>query len=47
MDKIYSFWNGKNLEGTQEHFEIGGEPECSGCGFRCVTGSETISADDL
>lgn len=47
MDKIYSFWNGKNLDGEQEYVEIGGEPQCRECGFRCVTATETVSPDDL
>lgn len=47
MDKVYRFWNGKNLNGTEEYLEIGSEPQCGECGFRCVTSTETTSADDL
>jgi hypothetical protein len=45
--KTYTFWNGKNLDGSQEYLEVGREPECASCGFRCVEGGETTSAQDL
>jgi hypothetical protein len=47
MDKTYTFWNGKNLDGRQDYLEVGREPECAACGFRCVEGGETVNADDL
>lgn len=47
MANIYSFWNGKNLNGRQDYLEIGGEAECGDCPFRCVEGGETVSAEDL
>jgi len=47
MANTYSFWNGKNLSGRQDYLEVGGGPECGSCGFRCVEGGETTSADDL
>jgi hypothetical protein len=45
--KTYTFWNGKNLDGRQEYLDVGREPECASCGFKCVEGVETVSADDL
>lgn len=47
MANTYTFWNGKNLAGRQEFLEVGNEPDCSACAFRCVEGTETVSADDL
>ncbi len=29
MQKIYSFWNGKNLDGRQDYLEVGREPDCA------------------
>lgn len=43
---VYSFWNGKNLNGKQEFVDITTE-HCSSCEFSCVEGTETVSADDL
>ncbi len=47
MANTYTFWNGKNLGGRQEYLDVGNEPDCSACAFRCVEGTETVSADDL
>jgi hypothetical protein len=47
MADTYSFWNGKNLNGRQEYLEVGNEPDCAACAFRCVEGTETTSAADL
>lgn len=43
---IYSFWNGKNLNGKQEVPDMEGD-DCANCDFRCVEGTETVSGDDL
>ncbi len=43
---IYSFWNGKNLKGTNEYFDhIGSVENCNE--FKCVEGTETVCADEL
>lgn len=42
----YSFWNGKNLEGTQEYIKLRTKDYDPRDG-RCVIGSETVAADDL
>ena len=44
--RIYSFWNGKNLAGTQDFAEMSHE-DCSCCHFKCSVGDETVSAQDL
>lgn len=46
QQNVYSFWNGKNLNGKQEFPDIDAD-DCACCGFRCVEGTETVSADDL
>ncbi|WP_425059338.1 hypothetical protein [Sporomusa carbonis] len=45
---VYSFWNGKNLRGSNEYFDYRGSGEgCSQCEFKCVEGTETVCADEL
>jgi hypothetical protein len=43
---VYSFWNGKNLNGKQEFLDIDADDR-AGYSLRCVEGTETVSADDL
>ncbi|MDU4962601.1 MAG: hypothetical protein E6X17_18260 [Sporomusaceae bacterium] len=43
---IYHFWNGKNLNGKQEFADSSGENQVAG-EFRCVEGTETVSAEEL
>lgn len=43
---VYSFWNGKNLNGKQE-FADQLIKDCTCLDFPCIEGDETTSADDL
>ena len=46
--QIYSFWNGKNLNGANQCFDYHSSGEnCCPDEFRCVEGTETVCADDL
>ncbi|HML33932.1 MULTISPECIES: hypothetical protein [Sporomusa] len=46
--RIYSFWNGKNLNGESKCFDYHGSNEdCNQCEFKCVEGTETVCADEL
>lgn len=48
MSRVYSFWNGKNLEGKQSFADpVVDKATCSNCAFKCVEGTETCCADDL
>jgi hypothetical protein len=45
---VYSFWNGKNLNGTNQCFDYRSSSEnCNECEFKCVEGTETVCADEL
>lgn len=43
--KKYSFWNGKNLNGTQEYFPVTSQDQDTFS--HCVVSTETVSAKDL
>lgn len=43
---VYSFWNGKNIEGKQKFIDATAENAlCSA--FPCAESTETVGADDL
>ncbi|WP_169717077.1 hypothetical protein [Sporomusa acidovorans] len=45
---VYSFWNGKNLNGNNQVFDYHSSSEtCDPNEFKCVEGTETICADEL
>lgn len=45
---VYSFWNGKNIEGKQKFIDTAAETAlCSECSFPCAESTETVGADEL
>lgn len=42
--KQYAFWNGKNLDGTQEYFHVTSQDQDEKA--QCVVSTETVAADD-
>lgn len=42
--KQYAFWNGKNLDGTQEYFHATSQDQDEKA--QCVVSTETVAADD-
>lgn len=48
MARVYSFWNGKNLEGRQAFADpLIDKETCDRCAFKCIEGTETCCPDEL